>query len=86
MIPVEENNKLFASLVIEILENKYDILFTNEILDYDDRCNRLVISFYINLHDITISRVINYRAQKIDDLVTSISEQINTVIANSYLK
>lgn len=86
MINVKENNTLFASLVIEILENKYDISFTNKVLDYDKHCNRLEISFYINLHDITISRVINYRTQKIDDLVTSISEQINTVIANSYLK
>ena len=86
MIDIGENNKLFAWLVIEILENKYDISFTNKVLDYDKHCNRLVISFYINLHDITISQVINYRTQKIDDLVTSISEQINTVIVNSYLK
>lgn len=86
MIDIAANNKLFAGLIIEILENKYDISFTNNVLDYDKHCNRLVISFYINLHDITISRVINYRAQKIDDLVTSISDQINTVIANSYLK
>lgn len=86
MINVEENNKLFADLVIELLENKYDILFTNKVLDYDKHCNRLVISFCINLHDITISRIINYRTQKIDDLVTSISEQINSVIVKSYLK
>ena len=86
MIDIGANNKLFAWLVIEILENKYDISFTNKVLDYDKHCNRLVISFHINLHDITISQVINYRTQKIDDLVTSISEQINTVIVNNYLK
>jgi hypothetical protein len=90
MINIIENNKKFAELVIEILENKYDISFAYYTNYYtskpDDKCSILSISFSINLKDNVITAPIHYRVQSIDDVVNTISEKIDALILNSYLK
>lgn len=90
MINIIENNKKFAELVMEIIENKYDILFDYYTNYYtskpDDKWSILSISFSINLKDNAITVPIHYRVQSIDDVVNTVSEKINALILNSYLK
>lgn len=90
MINIIENNKKFAELVMEIIENKYDILFDYYTNYYtstpDDKWSIISISFSINLKDNVITTPIHYRVQSIDDVVNTISEKIDALILKSYLK
>lgn len=52
----------------------------------EDNWSTLSISFSINLKDNYITYPIYYKVQSIDNLVNSISEKIDTLILNSYLK
>lgn len=71
---------------MEIIENKYDILFDYYMSKPDDKWSILSISFSINLKDNAITASIHYRVQSIDDVVNTISEKIDALILNSYLK
>lgn len=86
MININENNKKFVELVMEIIENKYDILFDYYTSKPDDNWSTLSISFSINLKDNAIAVPIHYRVQPIYNVVNSISEKIDALIINSYLK
>lgn len=86
MININENNKTFAHLVTEIIEDKYDIQATYEITKCDDDWSNLSIIFITNMHDCLVTVSINYEIQVIDKLVEDISSRINEQILNSYLK
>lgn len=86
MINIKENNKKFAELVMEIIENKYDILFDYYTSKPDCDWSTLSISFSINLKDNSITVPIYYRGQTIDNVVNTISKKIDALILNSYLK
>ena len=86
MININENNKIFAHLVTEIIDDKYDIQATYEMTQCDDVWNNLSIIFNTNLHDCLVTVSINYKAQVIDKLVEDISARIDKEILNSYLK
>lgn len=86
MININENNKKFAELVMEIIENKYDILFDYYTSKSDVKWSTLSISFSINLKDNAIAVPIHYRVEALDDVVNTISEKIDALIINSYLK
>lgn len=86
MINNNENNKIFAHLVTEIIDNKYDIQATYSITERDDNWSNLSIIFNTNLHDCLVTVSINYKIQVIDKLVEDISIRIDKQILNSYLK
>ena len=86
MINVNENNKIFAHLVSEIIDDKYDIQATYQITKCDDIWSNLSIIFNTNLHDCLVTVSINYEVQVIDKLVEDISLIIDKQILNSYMK
>lgn len=86
MINTDENNKIFAHLVAEIIDNKYDIQATYQVAKCDDNWSNLSIIFNTNLHDCLVTVTINYKTQVIDKLVVGISIRIDKEILNSYLK
>lgn len=86
MININENNKKFAELLMEIIKNKYDILFHYYMLKTEDNWSTLSISFSINHKDNCITVLIYYKVQTIDNLLVAILEKIDTLILNSYLK
>lgn len=86
MININENNKKFVELVMEILENKYDISFCYYTSKPDADWSTLSISYSINLKDNSITVPIYYRVQSIDNVVNTISKKIDALILNSYLK
>jgi hypothetical protein len=62
---------------LEIIENKYNILFNSyytSLPDYD--WSTLSISFRINLKNNSVKVPINYRVQSIDNLVDTISKKL----------
>lgn len=86
MININENNKIFAHLVTEIIDDKYDILATYQITKCDDTWSNLSIIFNTNQHDCLVTVSINYEIQVIDKLVDDISLKIDEQILNSYKK
>lgn len=86
MIKIKENNKIFAELVMETINNKYDILFNYDIIPYDEYCSRLVIDFSINHKDNFITVPIYYQTQVIDKLVKDTSKKIDEYIIKSYIR
>lgn len=86
MININENNKIFAELVMEIIKDKYDISFNYYMAKHVDNWSTLIISFYLNLKDNSITVPIYYRVQTIDNVVNTILEKIDASILNSYLK
>jgi hypothetical protein len=86
MINIKENNKKFAELTMEIIENKYDILFDYEIIKSEDKWSRLIINFSVNHKNNIISAPIHYEAQVIDKLVEDISKRIDEQLIKSYMK
>lgn len=86
MVDKNVNNYIFVRLVMEIIENKYDIVFKYETTDCEDEWSNLTITFIINCHENLIVQNINYKTQKICDLVAVICDKINTAIEKSYLK
>lgn len=86
MINNNENNKIFANLVTEIIDDKYDILVDYQLTKCDDNWSNLSIKFNTNLHECLITQSINYKIQVIDKLVEDISIRIDKQILNSYLR
>lgn len=86
MIDIQATNKLFATIVIEALEDEYNIIFIDEIIPVDGTRCKLLIHFSIDLHECNVTQDINYKVQKIGDLITVISEKINKEIVKSYIK
>jgi hypothetical protein len=86
MVDKNEKNIIFSRLVTEIIEDKYDILFTFNVTYVEDNWSNLSVIFNINKHECNITQPINYETQKIIDLVEAISDKINKAIVNSYLK
>ena len=86
MIDKNEKNIIFSRLVTEIIEDKYDILFTFVVTYVEDNWSNLSVNFNINAHECNVVQPINYETQKIIDLVDAISDKINKAIVNSYLK
>lgn len=86
MTDKNEKNIIFSRLVTEIIEDKYDIVFTFIITYVEDNWSNLSVIFNINDHECNITQTINYETQKIIDLVEAISDKINKAIVNSYLK
>lgn len=86
MINIKENNKIFAELVMELIENKYDILFKYDIIRYDENWCRLIIDFDINLKHNFIAVPIYYQVQVMDKLVEDISKKIDEYIIKSYIR
>ena len=86
MLDKNEKNNTFSRLVTEIIEDKYDILFTFIVTYVEDNWSNLSVTFKINAHECNIVQPINYETQKIIDLVEAISDKINKAIVNSYLK
>lgn len=86
MINIKENNKIFAELVMELIENKYDILFNYDIIPYDENWSRLIIDFDINLKNNFIAVPIYYQVQVMDKLVEDISKKIDEYIIKSYIR
>lgn len=78
--------KIFAHLVTEIIDDKYDIQNTYQITECDDVWSNLSIIFNTNMHDCLVTVPINYKTQVIDKLVEDISSRIDKQILNSYLK
>lgn len=85
MINIKQNNKIFAELVIELIKNKYDILYY-DIIPYDESWDRLMIVFYINLKNNFIVVPIYYQVQVMDKLVEDISKKIDEYIIKSYIR
>ena len=71
---------------MEIIENKYDILFDYEIIKSEDKWSRLIINFSVNLKNNIISVPIHYEVQVIDKLVEDISKRIDEQLIKSYMK
>lgn len=86
MINKNVNNMTFANFVIDIIEDKYDIIFTNSITELEDNWSKLAIIFNTNCHENYITQDINYRTQTINDLVNVVSKKIDKAIIKSYLK
>ena len=86
MININENNKIFAHLVTEIIDDKYDIQATYQLTKCDDIWSNLSIIFNTNLHVCLVTASINYKTQNIDKLVEDISLRIDKQILHSYLK
>lgn len=86
MVDKNEKNIIFSRLVTEIIEDKYDTLFTFIVTYVEDNWSNLSIIFNIKAHECNIVQPINYETQKIIDLVEVISDKINKAIVNSYLK
>lgn len=86
MLDKNEKNIIFSRLVTEIIEDKYDILFTFIVTYTEDNWSNLSVIFNINAHECNIVQSINYETQKVIDLVEVISDKINKAIVNSYLK
>lgn len=86
MVDKNEKNIIFSRLVTEIIEDKYDILFSFIVTYVEDNWSNLSVIFNINDHECNITQTINYETQKIIDLVEAISDKINKAIVNSYLK
>ena len=86
MININENNKIFAHLVTEIIDDKYDIQATYQLTKCDDIWSNLSIIFNTNMHECLVTVSINYEIQVIDKLVEDISIGIDKQILNSYLK
>lgn len=86
MINIKENNKIFAELVMELIKNKYDILFNYDIIPYDESWSRLIIDFDINLKNNYIAVPIYYQVQVMDKLVEDISKKIDEYIIKSYIR
>lgn len=86
MVDKNEKNIIFSRLVTEIIEDKYDILFTFNVTYVEDNWSNLSVIFNINARECNITQSINYETQKIIDLVDVISDKINKAIVNSYLK
>ena len=86
MININENNKIFAHLVTEIIDDKYDIQATYQLTKCDDIWSNLSIIFNTNMHECLVTVPINYEIQVIDKLVEDISIGIDKQILNSYLK
>ena len=69
--------KKFAEFAMEIIENKYDILFDSyytSLPNYD--WSTLSIGFRINLKNNSVKVPINYRVQSIDNLIDTISKKL----------
>ncbi len=86
MIDIHANNILFARLVIEILENKYNITFISKIIKEDEKWSTLTLNFNVNDCEMYVIEDIYYKKQVIDKLVTHLSEKINSQILKSYSK
>lgn len=86
MINIKENNKKFAELVMEIIENNYDILFDYDITESEDCWSTLSINFNVNLNANILAVPIHYKVQEIDKLVEVISKRIDEQIIKSYMK
>lgn len=86
MVDKNEKNIIFSRLVTEIIEYKYDILFTFNVTYVEDNWSNLSVIFNINAQECNITHHINYETEKIIDLVEAISDKINKAIVNSYLK
>lgn len=86
MINIKENNKKFAELIMEIIENKYDIPFDYDIIKYDDYRSKLAIEFTVNLKINFIAEFIYYNRQVIDNVVEDITKRIDEQIIKSYKK
>ena len=86
MIDKNEKNNILSQLETEIIEDKYDIVFTFIVTYVEDNWSNLSVIFNINAHECSITQPINYETQKIIVLVDAISDKINKAIVNSYLK
>lgn len=55
MININENNKIFAHLVTEIIDDKYDIQATYQLTKCDDIWSNLSIIFNTNMHECLVT-------------------------------
>lgn len=86
MIDINKNNRLFAEMLLELLEEKYDIPFTLELEKEKDKWSSITFNFTINTNRIYVSILINYELQVIDGLFRTLSEKIDKEIIKSYTK
>lgn len=86
MIDINKNNRMFAEMILELLEDNYDIPFTLEIAKGNDKWSNIMINFDINGNRTFVTTSINYKTQVIDGIFKTLSEKIDQKIINSYMK